>query len=150
MTLDLKTAWRDTLGMVKISVSPAIFSTWFSQTHITKVDDLGERVLVEIGCPTSFVKNTIESRYFGLVQDSTSKTLGKSVDLTFIVRQNPDIVRPDKDSPAPLFEEKGNTQELTESLRTARIKPSFTFENFAVSGSNQMAHAAALAVSESI
>ena len=150
MTLDLKTAWRDTLGMVKISVSPAIFSTWFSQTHITKVDDLGERVLVEIGCPTSFVKNTIESRYFGLVQDSTSKTLGKSVDLTFIVRQNPDIVRPDKDSPAPLFEEKGNTQELTESLRTARIKPSFTFENFAVSGSNQMAHAAALAVSESL
>jgi chromosomal replication initiator protein len=150
MDIDLKSTWRDALGMVKVSVSPAIFSTWFSQTYITKAGDLGERVLVEIGCPTSFAKNTIESRYFGLIQDSVSKTLGKPADLTFIVKQNPDNVRPSKNTPSPLFEEKENAQEFVESLRAARIKPSFTFENFAVSGSNQMAHAAALAVSESL
>lgn len=107
-------------------------------------------MLVEIGCPTSFAKNTIESRYFGLVQDSVSKTLGKPVDLTFVVSQNPDTGRPNKNINAPLFEEKENSREFDESLRIARIKPSFTFENFAVSGSNQMAHAAALAVSESL
>jgi len=150
MNLDTKSTWRDILGMVKVSVSPAIFSTWFSQTHITKADDLGERVLVEIGCPTSFAKNTIESRYFGLIQNSISKTLGKPADLTFIVHQNPDTPHPIKGVPTPLFDEQGNVQEFVDSLRTARIKPSFTFENFAVSGSNQMAHAAALAVSESL
>jgi chromosomal replication initiator protein len=148
--IDQKAAWRDTLEIVKVSVSPAIFSTWFSQTHISKVDDLGERVLVEIGCSTSFAKNTIESRYFGLIQDSIGKTLGKNVDLTFIVKENPDSIRPGKDLPSPLFEEKKDSREFEESLRSARIKPSFTFENFAVSGSNQMAHAAALAVSESL
>lgn len=148
--VDQKIAWHDTLEMVKVSVSPAIFSTWFSQTHIASVNDMGGRVVVEIGCPTSFAKNTIESRYFGLIQDSISKTLGKPADITFIVKQNPNGGKPNKDSNAPLFEEKKDDREFIESLQAARIKSSFSFENFAVSGSNQMAHAAALAVSESL
>ncbi len=142
--------WHDTLEIVKISVSPAIFSTWFSQTHVSKIDEVGERVVVEIGCPTSFAKNTIEARYFGLVQDSLNKVISKPCDLTFIIKENPDKVQANKEAVAPLFEDKRDNKEFVEVLRAARIKPSFTFENFAVSGSNQMAHAAALAVSESL
>jgi chromosomal replication initiator protein len=148
--IDQKTAWHDALEVVKVSVSPAIFSTWFSQTHIANISDMGSRVVVEIGCPTSFAKNTVESRYFGLIQDSVSKALGKPADITFIVKQNPNIKPPNKDAAAPLFEEKKEDREFVESLQAARIKSSFSFENFAVSGSNQMAHAAALAVSESL
>lgn len=142
--------WHDTLEIVKISVSPAIFSTWFSQTHITKIDEIGERVVVEIGCPTSFAKNTIESRYFGLVQDSLNKVVGKNCDITFTIKENPNRVQPGKEIIAPLFEDKKDNQALIDILRTSRIRPNFTFENFAVSGSNQMAHAAALAVSENL
>ena len=29
--------WKDSLESIKISVSPAIFSTWFSQTHISEL-----------------------------------------------------------------------------------------------------------------
>lgn len=148
--IDQKVAWHDTLEIVKVSVSPAIFSTWFSQTHISGIEDLGERILVEVGCPTSFAKNTIESRYFGLIQDSISKALGKPVDLTFVVKQNPASVQSKAASSTPLFEEKKDDRDFADALQAARIKPSFTFENFAVSGSNQMAHAAALAVSESL
>ncbi|HKB88126.1 MAG TPA: chromosomal replication initiator protein DnaA [Patescibacteria group bacterium] len=150
MNIDPKTSWKDTLEIIKVSVSPAIFSTWFSKTHIASLNEVGDRVVVEIGCPTSFAKNTIESRYFGLIQDSLNKVVGKTCDVTFIVKENLDKVEPSKETEAPLFENKKDDREFIEVLRTSRIKPSFTFENFAVSGSNQMAHAAALAVSESL
>lgn len=149
VTIDKKTAWKDTLEILKLSVSPAIFSTWFSQTHIEKIDDGEDRLTVHVGCSSSFVKTTIESRYFGLVQDSLAKTLGKPCDLIFLVKQNPDGVAL-KVSGTPLFEaEKKEQEELLAAFTRTRVRPGFSFENFAVSSSNQMAHAAAEAVSSS-
>ncbi len=150
LTMNYSETWHDALEIIKISVSPAIFSTWFSKTHISKLEEVGDRVIVEIGCSTSFTKNTIEARYFGLVQDSLNKTVNKNCDIIFLVKEDPDKIQPTKDVIAPLFDEKKNDRDFIEILRNAKIKPSFTFENFAVSGSNQMAHAAALAVSESL
>jgi chromosomal replication initiator protein len=142
--------WHDALEIIKVSVSPAIFSTWFSQTHLAAVIESGSRVAAEIGCTTSFAKNTIESRYFGLVQDALTRVLGKPCDLSFIVKANPEGVKAQKEASSPLFEVEPKNENHLEALRKARIVTNFTFENFAVSGSNQMAHAAALAVSESL
>jgi len=148
--MDNKVSWKDTLEIVKVSVSPAIFSTWFSQTHLSSVKEIGERYLIEVGCSSSFVKSTIESRYFGLVQDSASKVLGRPCDLIFIVKENPDKNKQVENLISPLFQSEIKDEGLVEVLQKAKIRPNFTFENFAVSGSNQMAHAAALAVSESL
>lgn len=149
--MDNNISWKDTLEIVKISVSPAIFSTWFSQTHLASVKDMGERILVEIGCSSSFVKSTIESRYFGLIQDSLSKVLNKPTDLVFIVKENPEKNKKSEETVSPLFQNETTVdQNIVEILQKAKIRANFTFENFAVSGSNQMAHAAALAVSESL
>jgi len=149
MDTNLKTAWKDTLEVIKVTVSPAIFSTWFSQTYIDEVADLGQRTAVTIGCPTSFSKNQIESRYFGLVQDSLNKIFGKRCDLVFVVKENPN--KKASETPVPLFQEnEGGDKGLLEVLQRARIRPHFTFENFAVSSSNQMAHAAAEAVSRNM
>lgn len=146
---DLKSTWREVLEIIKISVSSGTFTTWFAQTHIIKMEEMGSRFYVEVGSPTAFSKNTIEARYFGLIQDGLSKVLGKPCDLSFAVKENPEKFAAKKDSFSPLF---ANTEEteVRELLQKARIRPSFTFENFAVSGSNQMAHAAAEAVSQSL
>jgi chromosomal replication initiation ATPase DnaA len=85
--------WKDSLEIIKVSVSPAIFSTWFSQTHLANLETLSDKTNAEVGCPTSFAKNTIESRYFGLIQDSLSKVVGKKCDLTFIVKANPKSIK---------------------------------------------------------
>lgn len=142
--------WKDSLEIIKVTVSPAIFSTWFTQTHLSSFEELSERALVEIGCPTAFAKNTIETRYFGLVQDSLSKIIGKKCDLTFIVKSNPKNPSSATKEEAPLFSSEKDTENTLEVLQKSRIRPSFTFENFAVSSSNQMAHAAAEAVSRDL
>lgn len=149
MNLDTKSAWKEALDIMKVSVSAGTFTTWFSQTHISKVDELENRFIVEVASPTAFSKNTIEARYFGLIQDSLTKVLGKPCDLTFIVKENPEKTFSSKTPIAPLFAEDTN-EPVREALQKAKIRPSFTFENFAVSSSNQMAHAAAEAVSRDL
>lgn len=152
--MDNKTSWKDILEIIKISVSPAIFSTWFAQTYLLKIDEMGERIILEVGCPTSYIKNFIESRYFGLIQDSANKVFSRSCDLIFSVKENPEKSMGLGELSSPLFQteekNKDDTVKIKEALEKAKIRPNFNFENFAVSGSNQMAHAAALAVSDAL
>jgi chromosomal replication initiator protein len=140
--------WRDVLENVKISVSPAIFSTWFSQTHLVSVEKKEKRPVVTVGCNSSYVKSTIESRYFGLLQDTLVEALEKPCDVIFVVKQSPQKNEATNDFSAPLFGQEVATEKDEESFRRARVRPALTFENFAVSSSNQMAWAAAEAVSK--
>lgn len=142
--------WKDSMESIKVSVSPAIFSTWFSQTHLSSINRKEGRYIAKIGCSSSFVKSTIEGRYFGLIQDSLKKTLDADCDLIFIVKESPKNKESVKTkAPAPLFEqEERMKEEIGINLSKARIRPGFTFENYAVSSSNQMAWAAAEAVSK--
>jgi chromosomal replication initiator protein len=136
--------WRETLESIKVSVSPAIFSTWFSQTFISDLKDSEKRCLVEIGCPSTFVKTTIEGRYFGLIQDGLQKSLSKPCDLVFVVKENPKNENVDIKSPLFDREEIANKADY----KKFNIRSGLTFENFAVSSSNQMAWAASDAVSK--
>lgn len=147
--MDNEKLWNDILGSIKVGVSSAIYTTWFAQTHLSKVEETETRYIVEVGCNSPYVKSTIEERYFGMLQDLVSKTLGKPSDLNFIVKSLPktDI----KIAESPLFQEKTVVkQDTKDALDRAGIRTYFTFENFAVSTSNQMAWAAAEAVSQSL
>jgi chromosomal replication initiator protein len=150
MKPDEKQVWRDLLESLKVSLSSAIFSTWFSQTHIVSIKENNNRYIAEVGCASSFVKTTIENRYFGLVQDNLSKTLGQPCDLMFVVKEDPDKQKVST-NPSPLFDVRNvdiTDSQFLSALSASGIRASFNFENFAVSSSNQMAWAAAEAVAE--
>ena len=148
MKPDKKQTWNEVLESVRVSVSPAIFSTWLSQTHLVSLRKLDERrYLAEIGCSSAFIKSTIELRYFGLIQDCLMKTLESPVDLSFVVKSSPDVINLNE-ALAPLFMKTEDTEIINEKIAKANIRPGFKFQNFAVSGSNQMAHAAAEAVAQ--
>ena len=148
--IDNTKIWHNATESIKVSVSPAIFKTWFSQTHLASLEKDGDRFVAQVGCNSSFVKTTIESRYFGLVQDLLRKELEGQVDLVFVVKANPNQRTDNDTSPGTLFSE--NTESdpnFEENLSKIGLRASYQFENFAVSSSNQMAHAAAEAVSQS-
>src|SRR3989344_3074633 len=148
--LDKKKVWNDVLEGIKVSVSPAIFTTWFKETHLSKLEKSKDRYLAEIGCKSSFVKTTVETRYFGLIQDSLAKSLDTSCDVFFTVKQISNI---QSGSPklSPLFEDSAkDNYEIKDFILKAGLRPTFTFDNFAVSSSNQMAWAAADAVAKEL
>lgn len=148
ISFDKKQLWNDCLESIKISVSPAIYTTWLSQTHLVNLEKTDKRYLAEIGCPSTFIKNTIEGRYFGLLQDSLNQAIDADCDLIFIVKQNPEEKNLNQ-APTPLFDTEGKTvKKNLPSFSKTRIRSKFTFDNFAVSSSNQMAWAAADAISQ--
>lgn len=155
MKPDKEQVWHEVLQGVRVSVSSATYSTWLSQTHLSSLRKLdSNRYLADIGCESTFVKATVEKRYFGLLQDALIKAVGLPCDLTFTVKamapSAPKPVSPMLSSSMnPLFEKEEKSEELMHKIAKAQIRPGFTFENFAVSSSNQMAHAAALAVADS-
>lgn len=138
--------WNTCLESIKVSVSPAIFSTWFSQTYISDIKDNERGSIVEIGCPSMFVKTTIESRYFGLIQETISKALGKNCDIIYSIK-TPQVVSTPRLSETPLFNSPSIQSQSPSEIEKARLRSKFTFDNYAVSSSNQMAWAAAEAVS---
>lgn len=149
MKQDYIKIWKEVLETIKISVSDASYKTYISHTHLSDLKEIGDRVIAEVGCESFFVKQQIEQRYAGLVQDTLTKQLEKIVDVTFIVKQSTAHSLPPTDKPSPLFDiPKINTEEVDAAIKKANLRTFFTFDKFAVSGSNQMAHAAALAVAD--
>jgi len=144
--------WTDVCDHLKLSVSSAIFSTWFFQTHIVSLKNRGDRFIAEVGCPTLFSKSTLETRYFGLVQDSLSSFLKSPVDLIFVVKQKQEEARNFNTPSVPLFEntqqQSPNPEKFNLAISKSKLRLSYNFQNFAVSSSNQMAWAAADAVSK--
>ena len=147
MDIDTKMLWNEISESVRVSVSSAIFSTWFSQTYISELKKTGSRYLAEIGCSSSYVKSTLELRYYGLIQDLLTKSLNYPCDLSFVVKQK---IREKEDVSiiAPLFQEHKDDSVVENAMVGAKLRLNFTFKNFAVSSSNQMAWAAAEAVSK--
>lgn len=152
--MDKEKVWKDTVDIIQISVSKATFSTWFAQTFIISVQKLENgRQIVEIGCPSSFIADTIEHRYFGLIQNTLNQITELQNDLIFSVKQKSNGVN-NTNHDTPLFAEEKINPEVEEilerTLRNSRIRTGFTFDNFAVSGTNQMAWAAAEAVAKNL
>lgn len=143
---DKKKLWRQTLEIIKLTLSTPTFSTWFKNTFIDSISEEGSALSIEVACPSTFNRDTIETRYFGLVQSSLSSAVGKPVNLGFVIKQNLEDLKTEEEK-SPLFEEPTD-KGLPETLKKGRIRVGFTFENFAVSSSNQMAYAAAQAVAQ--
>jgi chromosomal replication initiator protein len=146
---DFAKIWKETLEILRISVSDAAYKTYLSHTHLIDLKEIGDRIIAEVGCESIFIKQQTEQRYSGLFQDTLAKELDKNVDITFIVKQSTAHSRQSTETIAPLFDApKINQEEVNNAIKRANIRTFFTFDKFAVSGSNQMAHAAALAVAD--
>jgi len=142
--------WQTALENLKITLSPASFNTWFTKTFIINIKPISEeRQIIEIGCPNSFVSQTVENRYYGLIKDILDQITSKKNDLVFVVKQTPKNLIKKKPSSPPLFEKPEEKPEVAEAISKTGLRPDFNFDNFAVSSTNQMAHAAAQAVVKS-
>src|SRR4030042_5537112 len=153
--MDKEKVWLTVLENLKLSLSSANFATWFSRTFIVGAKEVDpQRQIMEIGCPSSFISNTIENRYYALIKNVLDQITKKKNDLVFVVKENPFLKERDKSLiKGTLFEIPGKEtedEEFQEALRRVGLRADFNFETFAVSPTNQMAHAAAMAVAQSL
>ena len=128
--------WKTALGDIETKVTKPIFETWFKYPK-TKAKDFSDNVLI-IEAANGFVSDYLETRMFSVISDAVRKQTKKDVDIKFVVN-GLDYV-PDVNS---------NAQSI-KSTNTAgiRINSHYTFENFVLGPSNELAHAASLSVSD--
>lgn len=156
---ELETLWKTALEQVKLSVSRGTYAAYFSSSvlkSIKTVDD--QRQIAEVALANAFLRENVEQRYWSIVKQAIDAVTGKKNDLVFSV----DAIDVNKRKGKAFAEPKENEESDREGLfndtsslqiesraKRANLRPDFTFDNFAVSSSNQMAWAAASAVAKS-
>ena len=139
---DTKALWENTLVEIELSISKANFSTWFKNTHILRVDE----GMVVVGVPNQFVKDWLATKYHKFL----IKTLrGFSEDVRGIEYS---IVKDERKKERERKETVQNVVELPlENLyinKNDNLNPRYTFDTFIVGDFNQLAHAAAQAITQ--
>ena len=133
--MDLTELWQKSLEILRQEIAPVSFETWIvpikpiavsNSTVILKIDD-------------SFIKNTVETKYYNLIENTIKHLMGSNYKIAITETENINT------------EEKAqsNKSEKQKSEFESNINPEYVFSTFVVGNSNRLAHAAALAVAES-
>ncbi|MBI4991176.1 chromosomal replication initiator protein DnaA [Candidatus Gottesmanbacteria bacterium] len=135
--MDTQSLWQIVLADLELQISKAVFKTFISQTKLLEINDQE----VVIGCNQPMMINLIEKRYYPLIKKVLDGYTKKDNRLVF--KAIPSQMK--KNFDGPLFQIKPSENLSSSQIR---LNPEYTFENFAVSSSNQMAYAAATAVAK--
>ncbi len=134
---DPKSLWAAALGGLQLHVSRDCFDTWLSKTSFISL----ENNILTIGAPNAFVAEMLKQRLSGLVLNYVQKLAGSELSLNVEVTgtvQN--------SAPETLIQKDGSSGS---KVFSNGLFHRFTFSDFVVGPSNELAHAAAMAVATS-
>ena len=136
--------WENVLEEIKLSVSPAVFQTLFSQIKPQKISKTSN--LVTINSPNPYIADLIQKRYLQLIADILERQLNRRpIRVSIDIR----LAKAPSTKTGPLFETKqGSPLEKNSPHYNPKtgLHPKFTFDTFVVGNSNNFAFAAAQGV----
>ncbi len=149
--MDLKELWKAALGEIKLNTSRANFLTWFKGTFLV---DMKEDT-VYLSVPSNFAKEWLENKYQKSILQALHHLDERIKKIKYIVATNEQSLEKikkirkstQKTKRNSLLEEQLNFPEFSVDAET-NLNPKYTFENFIVGSNNELAHAAALAVTK--
>lgn len=136
--MDVDSLWTSILGEIELEISKANFAAFFKGT---KIKNGPQENVIEVFCPNPASSLMLKNRFYFLIKSYLEKRLNKNIFLKFSVSPQKNTF---EEESSPLF---SSAPSFEDRLRKTGLNPNYTFENFAVSETNQMAHAAAQAVS---
>lgn len=140
--------WQSVLGEIELSVSHATFTTWFKNTELIDQSDTG----VVIAVPNIFAKKQFEVKFNDQVKTVLEKNGINPRQITYTI-SNSKNSRPNREttlnSSATTSTIDGMlpvaTKERVETV-VGNLNPRYTFDNFIVGSSNDLAYTASQAV----
>jgi len=134
--IDHESLWKKILDSVRLDISDNSYLSFFKNTKLINI----KNKVAEISCQNSGVGFVLQNKYQTMIIENLSQHYGEKItNLVFTNRK--DLLKTD---PGPLFVKKPPNKE--DLITASGIISGLSFDNFAVSVSNQMAHAAALGV----
>lgn len=149
----LNALWQSVLGEIELSVSHGNFETWFKQTELVECDD--ERVV--IGVANVFAKRQFEVKFNQQIKDILKKNGVDAKTVVYEVKSNKRKIisrettgqtAEDLDARIDqLMKSRTAPAEVAHSKTPATtLNPKYTFANFIVGSSNDLAYTACQAV----
>jgi chromosomal replication initiator protein len=136
-------AWQAALGQLQMEMPKAAFNTWVSDAELVSYED-GSFI---VGVPNAYARDWLESRLSSTITRILTGIMNRTVEVRFVVWQNPVEVQLADDENNDTFEY-GSDSLGEAALDNDTLNCKYTFENFVVGASNRLAHAASLAVAE--
>lgn len=141
--------WQSVLGEIELTVSQATFSTWFKNTEL--IDQSSEEVIISV--PNIFAKKQFEVKFNdqvkkvlennGVKPKRISYTIDVSGKRTLINRETT-LQAPDINTGSKPGVVNGGLSTNTLN-QTGNLNPRYTFDNFIVGSSNDLAYTASQA-----
>ena len=145
--------WQATLGELELTLSKANFTTWFKNTFISSMEN--NRIVIAV--PNTFTKAWLEKKYHNAIVRALRNATNNNIrEVTYKVEvknttqinnyNNEEIMESSYqvntlDAPIP-----ENNNQQTSNSDSNGLNPRYTFENFIVGKTNELAHASAQAV----
>ncbi len=145
--MDLESLWPAVLADLEISLSPGNYATWIRPLQALSLKSVdGQKQLLTLGCPSIFHKHQLSERYLGQIQAASEKLLENKCEVALEIHQKPTAAKitdaPVKDDLFSIDQEQVQRDAYQQAVAKCGLNPSMTFANFAVSSSNEVAHAA--------
>jgi len=150
--LTLKQLWNRVLERLEQQLSRPTFDTWIKTTKAKEFKDN----CLTISTPNPFVLNHLQKNYIQIIANVVEETIGRPVEIRLKSDRGENISLVGK---TDLNGANGGQQPrkshiygglYTYNLKLAQLNPKYTFDRFVVGPTNRMAHAASLAVAESL
>lgn len=132
--------WKKVLEEIQTEISSANFLTLFKGTMLLSYAD----GVATIAAPSAMIIDLLNKRFYQIIKTVIDKNAGENSKLIFVPKTAPLTIKEDG---GPLFSAPSK-EKIVGHL--PRVRPEFTFQNFAVSGSNQLAFVSATAVAKKI
>ena len=148
--MDKDELWQAALAEIELSISKPNFITWFSNTSIVSRKDGA----VLVSTPSLFIKGWLEDKYNLLILKTLRGLSNEIKEVRFTIKTQPQNEdrkvyqnqrKKDLMSPA-LADHQLNLSEIVIPDKETNLNSKYTFDSFIVGSSNQLAHAAAIAV----
>jgi len=143
-----KEFWKAVLGEIELELSPnsVVFKSLLGRASIESVTEKSVRLI----CDDEFVKKNIEKRHHQLLTETINKIAGRNIQLEIIVKRIADAkLTKQEDSLGPLFQQEKNEGQIMKDKQVrSNLSPKFTFENYVMGKTNNLAYAIATAVAE--
>ena len=133
-------AWEAALSSLELQVSRPIFRTWLKDTVGLSLE--GDRIVV--GAPSTFVAEWLEKRMSSLIESALSHAMGRRMEARFQVLTEPPSQAPGVPEAPPVPAPRPSAPV---AAGQSPLNRKYTLSSFVVGESNQLAYAAALAVS---
>lgn len=139
--------WQAALAEIELNTSRASFITWFRNTSIISCKENG----VCIGVPNAFSKEWLENKFNKLILKTLRELSPDIREVSFVIENKKQIKIKNKKQnhrPFQYISEDQLTFENFDIDKQTSLNPKYTFKNFVVGSSNELAYATAVAVSQ--